>query len=312
MSEHKEYSSSTKLSGLSAKYILIPSSIILDKDMDARRVSVFSYFSIRKGMDNNLEFSIPSIVKWSGNKPDTHSNGTNEKYIDIVSDLSDRGYLTYSDELTKIAYTNGTFNSDVVYDMCQHESFAILYLDEIYAIMNYKKEENKKEDKGGGNAFFNNAIILLVFAFFRNAIYRRLNELKPEDINIDGSNNHNNDIAARRTFRPEAYDNTYLDISKKLGVSADTISKAVKTLEQLGLIVSEAVDRTYEEVDSNGKKDKKWKTENTIFANTYKREGEYLLAEGEDYYENEISNKIKLIQTMNKKIKRKRKTVKGE
>lgn len=298
--EHCEYSSPTTLSGLSAKYITIPSSIILDKEMDAKRVAVFSYFRVRKGYDEKIEFSIPSIVKWSGCKPDTRSDGISKKFMDVVTALKDRGYLTYSEELHKVAYTTGEFNTEKVFDECQTESFAVVYLDELYKILEYKKDNNK-------DAFLNNTVLLLVFAFFRNAIFRRLNKLKPEEVNIDNLNSHIHDVESRRSLYPEAYADKYSEISKKIGVTPRTISKAVDILEELGLLVTDSAYRIHDE-------DGKYNTQDTIFANAYKREGNTLLDAGEEYYRREIENKTKIIQKFSERFmidKRKRKTTKG-
>ena len=298
-----EYSSSVQLTGLSSNYINIPSSIILNKEMDAKRVAVFSYLMIRKGLDDKFDFSIPSIVKWCGNKPDTRSDGISKKFLDVVNALKDKGYLTYSSELGKVAYIEGEFNTDKVFNECQNESFAVIYLDELYSIMNYKKENNK-------DAYLNNTVLLLVLSYLRNSIYRRSNKLRPEERNVDGTQNLDNDITARKIRSPEAYADSYNNIAEKIGVSARIVSKAVTILEQqLGLIVT---DEAYHIRNEDGE----FRTQHSIFANAYKREGKYLLASGESYSRPEIERKEELIQKYNSKFiidKKKRKsTKKGE
>lgn len=297
-----EYATVSQLEGLAAKYFSIPESVILDTSIEAKRVTVFSYFATRKGLDDKLEFSINSIVTWSGNKPNTHTGKINDKFLEVVNALQDGGYLTYSGELDRVSYIEGEFDSQKVFDECSYKSFAIIYLDELYSILNYKKENSN-------DGYLNNAVLLLVFAYFRNAIYRRSNKLRPEELNVDGCHNLNADIVKRRSLYPEAYADKYNDISKKIGVSARTISKAVTILEQqLGLLVT---DEAYRVKNEEGK----YRTQHTIFANAYKREGEYLLASGESYSRPEMEQKAERLKEYNDKYiidKRKRKSKKGE
>lgn len=302
ISENCEYISATQLTGLASKYISIPSSIILDTDIDSKRVAVFSYFRIKKGLDDSIGFTIPSVVKWCGNKPDTRSNGVSKKFMDVIYALSNRGYLTLSDELSKTAYIECEFNSDKIFEECQSNSFAVIYLDELKVIMNYKKENNK-------DAFLNNTILLLVFAYFRSMIYRRSNKLRPEERNVNNMNNHNIDVDARRKCSPEAYADTYNNIAEQLGISARIVSKAVSILEQeLRLLVT---DEAYHIRNENGE----FRTQYTLFANAYKREGKLLLADGETYSRAEIERKAENIKKYNSKFiidEKKRKTMKGD
>lgn len=296
-----EYPSSVKLKGLESKHISIPSTIIMDTDMDEKRIAVFSYFRIIKGLDDSIGFSVSSLVRWCGLKPDTRSNGVSQKFIDIITSLSDRGYLTYYEKLSKTAHIDGYFNYDKVFDECFNEGFAILYLDEIEKIMKYNKDENNKDTK------FNNAILLLVFAYFRNMIFNRPNKLRPEEYNYQNKQDHVLDIEARRERSPEAYADNYKTIGENLGISERLVSKSVDILEDLGLITTDRAFRVRNE-------DGEFRTQYTIFANAYKREKEELLASGESYSRPEIERKAKIIQKYNKSFiidKEKRRNVKG-
>ena len=86
----------------------------------------------------------------------------------------------------------------------------------------------------------------------------------------------------------DAYEDTFDNIANLLGISDKTLLKAVDILEQLDLIVT---DRAYRVKDEEGK----YHTPKTIFANTYKREREYLLASGDEYCRTEIENRAKII-----------------
>lgn len=281
LNERYEYTNPTPLSGLSASYISIPESIIFDTSIDSKRVSVFSYLFMRKGMDNVAMFTIPSLVIWNGNKPDSHIGQINEKYINIINILKNKGYLSYEGTLSKTSCIGINFNYDKVCNECKEQSFAIVYLDELYTIMNYKKKEKS-------DIRLSTSVVLLVFAFLRSSIYRRSNKLRPEEINVDGSNNIEKDIIERKKIYPEAYDCRYIDIAKMIGIPSNTISKAVDILKQLGLIVT---DEGYRRKNKNGE----YRTPNIIFANAYKREDKYLLASGEEYSRAEIEQKVKKI-----------------
>ena len=273
MSEIYEYPSPTKLE---IKYFAIPASIILNSNINDKRVTIFSYFSKRKDLENELLFSINHIVKWMGKQPNRHTNGINNKIIEIVSYLKDRGYLTFSEELND-SLIDAIFNVSKVQQECDEDIFAIVYLDELKKILNYQSD-----------IFSNTDIILLVFAYLRMKIYRRRNNLTLQEINVDNKNDHKYDIESRRLISPDAYNCYYCEIAQELGLSNRIVSKAVEALKDLDLIYLEPLPRI--------KYDNKWRTDHTIFCNTYKREGSYLLATGEDYYLAEIKNKKKKLK----------------
>jgi biotin operon repressor len=137
--------------------------------------------------------------------------------------------------------------------------------------MNYKKE-NLKDNT------INNTTILLVFAYLRNKIRRRPNELMPEERTANG-------IKKRKERLPDAYGSNIIDIANELNISSKTISKIIDILEQeLELIVTDKAYRVKNEDDE-------FRTLPTIFANVYKREDKYLLDTGDNYSRMEIEQK---------------------
>lgn len=267
--EKYEYSK-IPLDDLSSRYIYIPLSIILDNELDVRRVGVFSYLRIHSGLNNIVNYTIPDMVAWCGGKPDRRTNGTNDKTLFVVDNLADKGYLTYLTEKSKSSYTKCKFNMDYYYDECS-EGFAVIYLDELEKIINYKRENIK-------DATLNSMTILLVFAYLRNKIQRRPNELKPEERTSDGIKN-------RKERLPDAFYGNIGDIAAELNVSYKTIVKILDILEcELSLIVT---DRAFRVRNENGE----FRTLPTIFANSYKREDRYLLDTGNDYSRMEIELK---------------------
>ena len=281
-----EYPSLIELDIDSANFFPIPEPIISDIDMNEKRISVFSFFSIFRGLNRSLFFSINNIAKWTGKQPNRNANGINNKIIQVIERLENGGYLTLSEELNHSSSIKATFNLTKISHECEHDRFAIIYLDEIDQILNYKS--NSKD------AYLNNDTLLLVFAYLRMKIYRRRNKLMPEEVNIDNKNNHEYDIEARRLRCPEVYDCYYFEIGKELGLPIKTIPKAVDALNKIGLIYSETLPR----IKYCDGKSEKWRTDRTLFCNTYKREGNYLLNSGEEYYSIEIKNKKKKLNIL--------------
>lgn len=258
-----------------SKYIYVPMSVITDTELDVRRVSIFSYLRIHCGLNNVIGFTIPDMIEWFGGKPDRRTNGTNDKVLLALDTLSNRGYLTYLTDKSRSSYIKCEFNTAHYYDECSN-GYAVIYLDEIEKIMNYKKE-NLKDNT------LNNATILLVFSYLRNKIRRRPNELYPEERTA-------NEIKKRKERYPDAYGSSYLDIANELNISSKTLSKIIDILEQeLELIVTDRAFRVKN-------KDDEFRTLPTIFANAYKREDKYLLETGDNYSRNEIKLKAEILK----------------
>lgn len=284
------------LEDFQSRYIYIPLSIITDTELDIKRVGIFSYLRIHCGLNNIISFTIPDMVEWYGGKPDRRVNGTNDKILSILDTFIDRGYLTYLTEKSRSLYMKCKFDSNYCYEACSN-GYAVIYLDELEKIMNYRKENSKDNT-------LNNTTILLVFAYLRNRIRRRPNELKPEERNSNG-------IKKRKERLPDAYGSNIIDIANELNISSKTLSKVIDILEdELKLIVT---DRAYRIKNEKGE----FRTLPTIFANAYKREDKYLLDTGEEYGRSEIELKAEHIKRYYQdykidKRKRKNKKTKGE
>ena len=253
-----------------SKYIYIPLSVITDAKLDIKRVGIFSYLRIHCGLNNIVGFTISDMVEWCGGKSDRRINGTNDKTLSALDDFNNGGYLTYISEKSRSSYMKCEFNMAHYYEECSN-GYAVIYLDELEKIMSYKKENIKDNT-------INNTMILLVFAYLRNKIRRRPNELFPEERTPDG-------IKKRKERIPDAYGSSFIDIANEINISAKTLSKIVDILEQeLELIVTDRAFRVKNEDDE-------FRTLPTIFANAYKREDKYLLETGDNYSRTEIELK---------------------
>lgn len=267
--DYKYEYTKTLLTNLESKYIYIPLSVIVDKELDVKRVGIFSYLRIHCGLNDLIGFTVPDVVEWCGMKPNKREGKSNDKFLSVIDDLKSRGYLTYLTESSKVSYMKCKFDMECYYKQCSN-GYALIYLDELQKIMEYKNLQ--------GNSI-NNTSILLVFAYFRNKIRRRPNELKPEERTSEG-------IKLRRERLPEAFDSNITNIANELGIHKQTLSKIINILEQdLELIVTDRAYRVKNE-------DEEFRTLPTIFANAYKREDKYLLNTGKSYSREEIELKV--------------------
>lgn len=284
-----EYSK-TPLTDSQSKYIYIPMSVIVDGELDIKRVGVLSYLRIHCGLNDVAGFTIPDMVEWCNMKPNKREGKTNDKFLSIIEDLKNKGYLTYLTEKNKSSFMKCKLDMEFYYNQCS-DGYAVIYLDELEKLMNYKNLQ--------GNSI-SNTTMLLVFSYLRNKIRRRPNELKPEERTLDGINQ-------RKERLPDAFDGNISDIAKELGMHKQTLSKIIDILEQeLGLIVTDRAYRIKTE-------DNEFRTLPTIFANAYKREDKYLLASGEEYSRTEIELKAQNMKQLYQdykidKRKRKKKT----
>ncbi len=266
--DYKYEYNKTLLTDSESKYIYIPLSVIVNNELDVKRISIFSYLRIHCGLNDLIGFTIPDIVTWCGMKPNNREGKTNDKFLSIIDDFNSRGYLTYLTNKDKNTYIKCKFDMEYYYNQCS-EGYAIVYLDELQKIMDYKNLQGNSID---------NAITLLVFSYLRNKIRRRPNELKPEERTSDG-------IMQRRVRLPEAIDSNITTIANELGIHKQTLTKAIDILEnELNLIVT---DRAYRTKNKNGE----FRTLPTLFANAYKREDRYLLNTDDDYSRIEIELK---------------------
>lgn len=272
-----EYPSPKLLTGKAARYINIPASLIFDLQTDAKDLAAFTFLSVKRSVDDSVTFSLTDdLVKWNGFAPSRQPNGINHKFIDSLEKLREKGYI--SDVSKSGPYYRLTFNSQKVYDECQEYSFAVLYLDEIEKVIQHRNTD--------GDRYLNIPTLLFMLMFFRNSICRRPNKIRQE-----GDETEN-----RRILFPEAYNDKFVNISKKLGVPPRTVAKAVSILAELDLLV---VNRSFNVRIAHDR----FRTQDLIFANPYKREGSYLLDDSPEYSRREIENKEKLLQKHNPKYK---------
>ena len=271
-----EHIDTSPLDGSSRFCFQIPESVIFDTGSNDKRVTAFSYFAVRRGLDRKVRYCVNDIVRSTGRKPNGNPNGINEKFSSAISVLCEQGYIELDCEPSNSAVTVATFNVDGISDLCRYEGerFANVYVDEFETITLY-------DGLNSNNRYVNVDVLMLVFAYLRMSICRRSNRLydeEPGDCRDDR-------ISKRKLKYPETHYAYYKDIAERLGLTVKSVSDAVSVLVELGLIYAVAMPRA----NVNGK----WCTSYTVFSNTYKRECGKLLAKGREYYMEEIENTMR-------------------
>lgn len=281
MDERLEFKNPVRLKGNDGVCFIVPASIICDKEIDTKRVTVFSYFSTYKGLNHRIYYSLNHIAGWMNKQPNRNKTGVNGKIAEMIEYLESIGYLSFPKEKPAPSSwcSEAIFNQDKLIEERDQDRFSIIYLDELRRILDYKTDVKY--------GFQNNDAILLVFAYLRMMIYRRRNKVMDWEIGEGGDVKQG--IRAKQEKNPEVYDCYYKDIAGSLGLSPRIVSNAVDVLSRLGLIYHEEVPR---KKYSSGGGDR-YRTNPVIFCNTYKREGGLLLAAGQDYYLREVENKKK-------------------
>lgn len=266
----------------SANYVKIPRDIIQEYD-DPKLVAVYIFFILRAGLDHRVRFTINDLVTCCGFKPNNHKGKTNDKIICSIKTLCDIGYISLLNQDVSLENVSGskvvvvTVNQDcidskieeiknrpVVYNIFGKDkrdgAFAILYVDEIYKILSYEIKDS--------GAYVNNASLLLVLAYLRSMIY-----LKADPFSKIGA---------------EAYYDYYYDIADRLGMTVKSFSALAKILyKDLKLIYYRHIRKKLS--------DGSWVTLQTVFCNTYRRNGIKIIRCGWDYYFGETQIKMEMM-----------------
>lgn len=250
-----------------AYFITVPESVVLGMADCKEAVTAFCYLWSKKGRDSTVCFNVGRIVEWSGRRQNRNAGRINDRMRTAVMRMEDEGYVSIDGSIEGSSYAEATVNEDMVACLRRERSerFAMIYGDELRKVLDY----------GGLNpkdSFSSKDSLLLVFAYLRMVIYRRANKMSVID-----------DVGDKVRASPEVYNGYLRDMADEMMMTTKALSDAVCALEDIGLVYSEPLPRV--------KRDGEWRTGHTLFCNTDKREGLFLLAGGESYYRREIDNK---------------------
>lgn len=257
-----EFADGTRLTGDSSILCRIPIGVMELSRSCPKATSVFCALFMRKGLAGEIAFSSNMLVSWLGLKPDRHEGGSNDKVSKAVDALATAGYVKVGGRLSNSSVVEAVFSTDKVFKECDEGHFSKVYYDEF-----------KKICLHGGSK--DSDSMLRVLSWLRVRVPWRRNRLMPEDV-ADG-------VERRRRLFPEAYDGYFKDMAEELGMSERVVSKAVSSLEDIGILHCERLP--------NVSCDGKWRTGRVIICNAYKRDAGMLLASGREYYDKEIEYK---------------------
>ena len=242
----------------------------LDLGLGKYRLGVYSYLFCKVAYDSTILISLKMIYDWLHKKMDSHKNSKGvQSYVQLFRKYERMGLLRLGKDIEVSKVLEGVVHQDKLEDMCNGENrdrFAILYLDEIEKIINYK-----------GTVNIDKSHVLLVFAYFRLMI--------PSQSDIHGA-----------VEIPEAFNTYYRQVEDELGLSERVVSKAVSILIELGILYEEKRPSVVKYVYDGGKKIKKHIPQTSIFCNVYKRKDGKLIKYGEGYYGEEIKKKKEMLK----------------
>lgn len=220
-------------------YAVIPKDLIYNKDLNENRIIVYSYFSIRQGLDDTVGFSCNHLVEWCGYAIDYHKGRINDKLKDLIETMCNDKYFILDGKISSDLLTIAILNME---KFCPDSQFAIIYYDEIQKIKDFKKLINDDKEKNR----MSSAILLLILS------YLRMNMLRRQEGYI-----------GKESDKPEFCYRYYIDIEKDIGISSRYISRAIGILIKLDLLAKQEIPRYKDEHDN-------WHTEVTLFVNKYK------------------------------------------
>lgn len=264
---------------LSKRFFVIPLSIIFDNECSNKVATTFSYFSIRRGMDYKLDFTVNMIVDWLGRKRNRSAGGINVYIKSAIERLKDSGFISLIGKPCDGKIVTATFNVDKITELCQSdkERFATIYIDELLKIL-------KCCNVGDNDNTLNHDVLLRVFAYLRTMIYRRQS---------DQSATQFGDYKERKKNSPETYNCYIQEMAEELKLSPRIVSDSITILKEMELIYFEPLPRIkYDDVI--------WRTGHTIFCNWYKREKGKFIIGGKEYYEEEVKNRKKQLRFVSK------------
>lgn len=273
-------------------FIRIPTDIILDEDIGDMRISVYSFFAVRHGIDMLLNFSVNDVYEWTGRDLNNKNSNAYSDIKNTILRLVEKGYLSVDNEFKTAKNAkriNARFEIEKVDGECAEYRFAIMYVDELKKLLSYTDDEH---------GYLNRDAMMLILSYLRMEIPRRSNKLRADEIGA-GAQVGQSDVDVRRNKYPEVYNDHYKSISYEIGLSERLVSKYAEILSDTGIIYAETLPR----FQVSGK----WHTNWILFCNRYKRDKSSLLAEGEGYFEKEIKAKKNLLLNYKRMAKAKRK-----
>lgn len=241
-----------KTENVNDNYIKYPREIIEMKNLDIRRIAVFTYLAKYRTLSDHVNMSLNNLIQKSGYKVNRNVGKMNDQMIIILDTLKNLDYFTlvegkYSGDKFCTLYLN-TKKFDV------GKGYCCISLKELDLLFSHKSNKN--------NTSFSNLILTLA--------YIRVNKLRRSEYQQSSPKK-----------KPEFFYRQIKSIASDIGLSERTVSKCIQVLNDLDIIVSKPMLR-YK--DKHGH----WHTDVTLFVD--KMEGwEDELRWGEEFL---LKNKV--------------------
>ena len=182
----------------SPKYIPVPRDVIVHGD--PRVLAAYIYLCIKRGMDNQVDVFIDNMARWYGLMPNKKTGKINEGFVSAIHELSKMGYIEILGEdilrgMTVEYYLLvSPFHTD---GENTSQRFAQVFFDELSTILSH---------------FRNCRTDIHIFTLLKVFAYLRMQLKAERDINTNG------------------YSESYSSISKSIGVSKNSVAKAIQVL----------------------------------------------------------------------------------
>lgn len=194
-------------------YVKIPRQIIYDTSLSDKRVIIFSYLCARRALDDTVAFSTTELCRWSKLKPNYRDGKINQKYYEVLSQLSQQDYfISYPDfDVLSQEKTNSSKYQRIQLNIEKFDvlnNFGIIYFDELQQILNFKEE---LKDNDIDLCRMSSSYILLLLAYLR--------------VNMN-----------RDPDKPQCCYRLYKTIACDIGISERYVSRTAEILNALHII----------------------------------------------------------------------------
>lgn len=202
-------------------YVKIPRQIVYDTSLSDKRIVIFSYLCARRALDDTVAFSTTELCRWSNMKPNYRDGKINQKYYDVLFNLSQRDYFVSYPDFNKLSKekTNSSKFQIIQLNIEKFDvanGFGIIYFDELQSILNFKEG---LKDSGIDLYRMSSSYILLLLSYLR--------------VNMN-----------RDPDKPQCCYRLYKTIASDIGISERYVGRAVEILGALNIINSWECNRT--------------------------------------------------------------------
>lgn len=218
---------------MDGNYIKYPREIIELKDLDTRRMGVFTYLAQHRTLIDTVQMTINHLTVKSGYRPNSHSGKINNQINVVLDNLEEMEYFvllegSYSRDKLCVLHLN-TEKFDI------NTGYCCISLKELESMFSHKSNRN--------NISFSNLILTLA--------YIRVNKLRRSEYQQSNPKK-----------KPEFFYRQIKTIAFDIGLSERTTAKCIQSLNDLDIIVSKSMPRYKDKYGH-------WHTDVTLFVDKF-------------------------------------------